>query len=193
MPLLDTTHLDFFHPPRNVPLSAFESPSSPIVRARVCIECWDQVNGFTTPRTPDFMSSSPIACPVQLASPDSSFISTPPDLHPSLSIIRRSQTLPDSPQITQISPSPNLPTDDELGELASYPLRHASAVCKKTGGGRWCPKKVTVIDGYRIPGCKAQFEIDMEREEEESRRIRSNPVFKDGGSSQSTFSGSFVF
>jgi hypothetical protein len=181
MPLLDTSNLNFFHPPRNVPLSVFESPSSPIVAARVCFECWDQVNGVQSPRTPELLSSSPVPFARHLDSSNSSIISTPPDRisHLTRPIIRRSETLPEFPQIPPQSPL--LPADEDLGELAAYPLRYSSALCKKMGGGRWCPKQVTVIEGHRIPGCKAQYEIDMEREEEERRRFKMNPVFKDGG------------
>lgn len=181
MPLLDTSNLDFFHPPRNVPLSVFESPLSPLVDARVCTECWDQVNRFQTPRTPELLAS-PIPFGRELASSNSSIISTPPDIlslltHP---LIRRSRTVSDLPRVPPSSPI--MSPDQELGELAAYPLRNSSAVCKKTGGGRWCPKKVTTIEGYRIPGCKPQYEIDLEREEAESRLLKSNPLFKDGGS-----------
>lgn len=95
--------------------------------------------------------------------------------------MRRTHTLPDFPQVPPPPPSQGPGSDDDLGELAAYPLRHSSAICKKTGGGRWYPKKTNTIEGYRMPGCKAQFEIDMEREEEELRRLKLNPVFKDGG------------
>lgn len=110
-------------------------------------------------------------------------ISTPSDSvsHFTRPVVRRTHTLPDFPQIPPPPPSHGTGSDEDLGELATYPLRHSSAICKKTGGGRWYPKKTNTIEGYRIPGCKAQFEIDMEREEEELRRLKSNPVFKDGG------------
>jgi len=109
-------------------------------------------------------------------------ISTPSDSvsHLPRSAVRRTHTLPDFPHIPPPPPSQRPGSDDDLGELAAYPLRYSSAVCKKTGGGRWYPKKANTIEGYRIPGCKAQFEIDMEREEEELRRLKLNPVFKDG-------------
>ena len=58
-------------------------------------------------------------------------------------------------------------------------------VCKATGGGRWEPKQDPVNVGYRppIPGGKAPFELDMEREEKEARQRRENPIVKDGGKS----------
>lgn len=71
-------------------------------------------------------------------------------------------------------------TDSDLGELAAYPLRYASAICKATGGGRWEPKPVNLV-GYRPHGAKLPYEIELEREEEEKRRLRENPIFKDGG------------
>jgi len=50
------------------------------------------------------------------------------------------------------------------------------------GGGRWEPKPIPVLDGYRqpIPGGKAPYEIEMEREELLNRQQRENPVVKDG-------------
>ncbi|TFY73208.1 hypothetical protein EWM64_g10804, partial [Hericium alpestre] len=50
-PLLDTTALSFLHPPRNTPLSLYASPSSPLLPARVCDACWDQIHGSPTPRS----------------------------------------------------------------------------------------------------------------------------------------------
>ena len=77
-----------------------------------------------------------------------------------------------------------LPLDLErsYGELDAYPLRRSSILCKATGGGRWEPKPCPVLDGYRppVPGGKAPFEIEMEREEQEARKLRENPIVKDG-------------
>ncbi|KAF9478544.1 hypothetical protein BDN70DRAFT_879894, partial [Pholiota conissans] len=77
-----------------------------------------------------------------------------------------------------------LPQDLErsYGELDAYPLRRSSVLCKATGGGRWEPKQIPVLDGYRqpIPGGKAPYEIEMEREEMLERQRRLNPVVKDG-------------
>ncbi|RDB29151.1 1-phosphatidylinositol-3-phosphate 5-kinase FAB1B [Hypsizygus marmoreus] len=58
-PLLDTSNLKFLYPPRNVPLSTFASPASPIISSRVCDDCWDQVHGNpSSPRTPDLIRPS---------------------------------------------------------------------------------------------------------------------------------------
>ena len=68
-----------------------------------------------------------------------------------------------------------------LGELDSYPLRRASSICKATGGGRWEPKPIPQYVAKRIPGRKADYELELEREEEERRLRRANPVIKHGG------------
>ena len=197
IPLLDTSNLNFIHPPRGIPITAFESPSSPIIQSRVCIECCDQINGLPAlPRTPDLSFSSPLTCDIKLPhSSNSSVISTPSDSvsHLPRPTVRRTHTLPDFPQIPPLPPSRGLGSDDGFGELSAYPLRHSSAICKKTGGGRWYPKKTNTIEGYRMPGCKAQFEIDMEREEEELRRLKLNPVFKDGGQCYHPYFSLFLF
>ena len=78
------------------------------------------------------------------------------------------------PQVTQ-------QPQQSWGELDSYPLRHHSSICKATGGGRWTPKPVPVFEGVRVPFGKAPFEIEMEREAEEARLRRLNPVISDGG------------
>ena len=58
-PLLDSSALDFITPPRNVPITQFESPESPIVLSRVCEDCHDQIHGYpTTPRTPEIVHST---------------------------------------------------------------------------------------------------------------------------------------
>jgi hypothetical protein len=71
------------------------------------------------------------------------------------------------------------------GELDAYPLRRSSIICKATGGGRWEPKHSPPKIGIRIPGYKAPYEIEMEREEQEERRRCQNPVVRDGGLCQS--------
>jgi len=70
--------------------------------------------------------------------------------------------------------------EKSYGELDAYPLRRSSVLCKATGGGRWEPKQQTVLCGYRPPGGKAPFEIELEREEQEAKIRRLNPVVKDG-------------
>ncbi|KAG6901577.1 hypothetical protein C0995_010306 [Termitomyces sp. Mi166 len=68
-PLLDTSKLDFLHPPRNMPLASYASPISPLNSYRVCHDCWDQIHGNPArPHTPDLVRpslarilSSPIA------------------------------------------------------------------------------------------------------------------------------------
>ena len=70
-----------------------------------------------------------------------------------------------------------------LGELDSYPLKRASSICKATGGGRWEPKPIPEYAAKRIPGRKPTYELELEREEEERRLRRLNPVIKDGGQS----------
>lgn len=42
------------------------------------------------------------------------------------------------------------------------------------------PKPVPQIVGYRVPGTKAQYELDLEAEEEERRARKVNPVVRDG-------------
>jgi hypothetical protein len=112
------------------------------------------------------------------------------------SLKRRLHTLPDTPSSSTLSSQssrsftplrtsqPTHPPDLErsYGELDTYPLRRSSVLCKATGGGRWEPKQIPVLDGYRqpIPGGKAPYEIEMEREELLDRQRRENPVIKDG-------------
>ena len=74
-------------------------------------------------------------------------------------------------------PQAPVPTND----LDAYPLRIKSEVCKRNGGGRWTPKRLPVDVAARVAGRKAVYELEMEREEEEIRRERLNPVIKDGG------------
>ncbi|CAA7264665.1 unnamed protein product [Cyclocybe aegerita] len=221
-PLLDTSNLDFLTPPRNIPLAAFQSPIAPILDARVCDDCFDQIHGCpSTPRTPDVIRPSfsrvlshPIAMfkharsptPFSVQSP-ASLLSVPTspqsdDLPPSFK--RRTQSLCNSPSSSSLNtqsssnsaPSHSsrraalrtaqlpLPQDLErsYGELDAYPLRRSSVLCKATGGGRWEPKQCPILDGYRqpVPGGKAPYEIEMERNERLERQRRLNPVVKDG-------------
>ncbi|KAF8624836.1 hypothetical protein AX15_005719 [Amanita polypyramis BW_CC] len=56
--LLDTSFLDFLHPPRGVPISAFDSPTSPVIDCRVCDDCWDQIHGYSRSSQSSESSSS---------------------------------------------------------------------------------------------------------------------------------------
>ncbi|TFK38621.1 FYVE zinc finger-domain-containing protein [Crucibulum laeve] len=220
--LLDTSNLSFIHPPRNMPLASFESPSSPIVPSRVCDDCYDQIYGCpTTPRTPDLVRPSmkrALSHPISMlksplsasssssgeSSLSSSLVATPPSdsALPVPHITRKARSLRATPSISSINtqtssqstPSPRrltvrtsqlpLPLDLErsYGELDAYPLKRSSILCKATGGGRWEPKQSPVLVGYRppVPGGKALYELDMEREEQEERSRRENPIVRDG-------------
>ncbi|KDR84724.1 hypothetical protein GALMADRAFT_204421 [Galerina marginata CBS 339.88] len=134
-PLLDTSNLAFLQPPRNVPLSEFESPISPIVDSRVCDDCWDQIHGCpTTPHTPEVtrpsfkrVLSHPITMlifPVSSPSPSPETPSSPASSSPSLSLSsdnfpphpsfnRRSQSLRNTPSVSSLdtqSSSNSIPT-----------------------------------------------------------------------------------
>ncbi|KAF7340207.1 Isoform b [Mycena venus] len=218
-PLLDTSNLAFLHPPRNTPLTAFESPASPIVPARVCDDCFDQIHGLRSPEmplrrpAPPSRSNSLLSSPIALwrspsASAPSSAASSPPapttpplphtSILPPGGISRtrpssptghnganlrrcRTQTRPSSPRSLR---SATLPLSEErsYGELDAYPLRRASLLCKASGGGRWEPKPEIADPALRVPiiGGKAPYELEMEREEAEERRRKSNPVIRDG-------------
>ena len=91
------------------------------------------------------------------------------------SIVNLPETVREVEALRECGPEPS------FGELDAYPLRKSSAVCKATGGGRWCPKQSPPQPGIRIPGGKAPFEIEMEREEEEAQLRHLNPVIQDGG------------
>jgi hypothetical protein len=201
-PLLDASNLKFLHPPRNIPLEVYASPTSPIVPGRVCDDCWEQLNGYPTPRTPrtpDLVPSVPVAMTKPFASETSSLassISTPPNGHPVMPkrVVRGVRSSPqlnphrmrtsivNLPETVQeVETPPGYGPEPSFGELDAYPLRRSSAVCKATGGGRWCPKQSPPQPGLRIPGGKAPFEIEMEREEEEARLRHLNPIIQDGG------------
>ncbi|KAM5542219.1 hypothetical protein V8D89_004092 [Ganoderma adspersum] len=196
--LLDASTLPFLHPPRNVSITEYDSPTSQVLECRVCNDCWDQIYGTKTPRSPVMSKASPIALVRATetssgSSSVSSSVATPPDgfpinALPSRPALRRTHTSPRIPSSPLRSSTPIpaagsvLITDAELslGELDSYPLRHASKICKANGGGRWEPKPIPEYVAKRIPGCKAAYELELEREEEERRIRRANPVIRDG-------------
>ncbi|KIK91544.1 hypothetical protein PAXRUDRAFT_149288 [Paxillus rubicundulus Ve08.2h10] len=191
--LLDVSNLDFLHPPRNVSISTFESPTSPVASEKVCDDCWDQIH--RSPRTPDTRPSTPmlVTSPTTTASPSpSSSICASPIEQSYLSTrgvrVKRSSSQHSARNIpfpsVMVSVASDLdPSDPSLGELAAYPLRRSSIICKATGGGRWEPKHSPPKIGLRIPGFKALYEIEMEKEDAEERRRRLNPIVRDGGRS----------
>ncbi|OCH88966.1 hypothetical protein OBBRIDRAFT_794708 [Obba rivulosa] len=194
-PLLDTTNLDFFYPPRDVPIAVFDSPTSPVVEARVCNSCWDQIRGCTTPRSPVIRGNNSIPIPVRkqtlsTSSSVSSMPPTPPDSAPVLRpVVRRATTsprIPGSPLRSPIQLSQTVAgvliqePELSLGELDAYPLRRASVICKASGGGRWEPKQAIITMNHRFPDGKTLYEVELEREEEEARARRSNPILING-------------
>ncbi|EIW86274.1 hypothetical protein CONPUDRAFT_133756 [Coniophora puteana RWD-64-598 SS2] len=186
--LLDVSNLDFLHPPRNVPITTFESSVSPVTMERVCDDCWDQVHGCNSPRTPELAPSTPTSSKLSLSSEPSSpssICSSVPELPDSARTIRVMRSSSQLSVKRGIFPSAVVSAELEnaepsYGELDSYPLRRASIICKATGGGRWEPKNSPPKIGIRIPGVKAQYEIEMEREEQEQRTRQLNPVVRDG-------------
>ncbi|TFK18803.1 hypothetical protein FA15DRAFT_602682 [Coprinopsis marcescibilis] len=210
--LLDSANLEFVHPPRNVPISAFDSPESPVLDARVCDDCWDQVHGVRPHSRPSMKRThshpvSMLKIPLNLLRNGSetslsSCSSSPNHLDaPAVSRRRRRSlrsvssistdsssqcTSPGGQHRTGILRTGHLPLPPSLeksyGELDAYPLKRSSVLCKATGGGRWEPKQSPVLDGYRlpVPGAKAAYEIEMEREEREERERSSNPIVTDG-------------
>lgn len=199
--LLDVSNLDFLHPPRHVPISVFDSPTSPVSLEKVCDECWDQMHG--SPRTPDTRPSTPmlVASASSTASPSpTSSICASPIEQSALSAravrVKRSSSQLSARQFpfpSAVAVSSDLePAEPSYGELDAYPLRRSSVICKATGGGRWEPKNSPPRIGFRIPGCKALYELEMEREDAEERRRRTNPIVRDGGQSTNPFRPSLV-
>ena len=160
-PLLDTTALSFLHPPRNTPLAVYASPVSPLLSHRVCDMCHDQIHGI--PPKPLPIPEVALEAP-QLAKTNS----------------RRRRSRMASYHAPPLVPvEVELPPD--LAELATYPLRHPSAICKATGGGRWVPTPSPIDPALRrVPGKKAGYEIMLEQEEMEARRKHENPLITHG-------------
>ncbi|KDQ54988.1 hypothetical protein JAAARDRAFT_71762 [Jaapia argillacea MUCL 33604] len=198
-PLLDTSHLHFLYPPRNVPISAFDSPTSPVLDSRVCDDCYDQIHcsrSSSSPSSPRLPTKPILVGSLQssVASSICSSVSTPPDdvaisaVRPALSRTSSSSHVvlnrPVEPVlISGAHKHLRLSADQRsasFGELDAYPLKHSSAVCKATGGGRWTPRRATRLVGERVPGCKAGYELELEWEEEQRRLRKLNPVLRDG-------------
>ncbi|KAJ7076246.1 FYVE zinc finger-domain-containing protein [Mycena belliarum] len=123
--------------------------------------------------------------PLPLSAPGS-----PRALPPSIAPLTRTRPSSHSVSPSTLSrsrPLPHTPAcgperERSWGELDAYPLKRPSVLCKAAGGGRWEPSPHTPDPSQRVPliGGKAPFELEMEREEAEERRRRSNPVIKDG-------------
>ncbi|KAF8665129.1 hypothetical protein AX16_000595 [Volvariella volvacea WC 439] len=209
-PLIDTSNLDFTYPPHHTPISLYDSPTSPVTECRVCNDCYDQIYGCpTTPRTPEplrpallralstpiSMFKRPLSAGASSSSSLSSSLSTPPS-ESMPSVPRTHSSLRNVPSLTSLNskasrrmgmrgshlPLPEPELERSYGELDAYPLRRSSVLCKATGGGRWEPKPSPVLAGHRVPvpGGKAPFEVEMEREAEEERRRKANPIIHDG-------------
>ncbi|KAH8799508.1 FYVE zinc finger-domain-containing protein [Flagelloscypha sp. PMI_526] len=167
--LLDTSRLSFLHPPKNRPVSDFETPQSPVLDCRVCDDCWDLVWGRgasarsssqerpmerskSTGMLPNLIPSSSFLSSAastssSTSSPDSSVVlppSLPPlALHPKPRSLRSSTpTRRSSLTSSTYSHNPSSPSSSErsYGALDAYPLRRRSLICKATGGGRWEPR-----------------------------------------------------
>ncbi|EPQ61181.1 hypothetical protein GLOTRDRAFT_135717 [Gloeophyllum trabeum ATCC 11539] len=167
-PLLDTSNLNFMHPPRNIPISVFESPISPITVSRVCDDCYQQIHNIRVRPAPPTTSAEDVPA---LARP-----------RPSM---RRSMTSPAvqlqrANSLSHVRPSITNEKSASYGELDAYPLRNSSAVCKATGGGRWTPRQVTIPINSRLNGCRLEYERELAREERERNPPRANPLLRDG-------------
>ncbi|KAL1740497.1 FYVE zinc finger-domain-containing protein [Schizophyllum fasciatum] len=163
-PLLDVRALPFLQPPRGHSIFEYQSPKSPVVNARVCIECHDQIYGVARPASlPDARVVPGVAS--RASSPASSGILTPPlrTLRNKASLASlastssagsssRAASLPSSTATSPRVPSPviqKLPGEPSYGPLDAYPLARCSALCKLSGGGRWQPAPAVVPAGKR--------------------------------------------
>ncbi|KAI0739342.1 FYVE zinc finger-domain-containing protein [Irpex lacteus] len=192
--LLDTSNLPFLNPPhKSVSIYTYASPESPVYFVRVCDQCWDQIHGTKSPRSRSLQKKRidaerrEVNVNVNLNSPldlGASFPETR-DRYPStLSSYRPLTRKP--PRQTHTDPCVNSSSSKgsstaTSGGLELYPLRHASAICKANGGGRWQPKPRVEVVGVRIPGVMAAYEREIKHmEEEETTKHRPNPIVKHG-------------
>ena len=177
--------MDFIYPPRGVPLESFHSEISPVAPGRVCDDCYDQLTGTRVPRPPRVLAeirrleefdytTLPSSLPTTRPTPTRA--NTSPVVSGS-SQHSRSKSKKKAGSESQKQSEPEI----SYGGLDSYPLKVHSSICKRNGGGRWTPKPINNWAGYRKPFGKAQYEIDMEREEEEERIRQSNPILGNGG------------
>ncbi|KAF8525129.1 FYVE zinc finger-domain-containing protein [Hysterangium stoloniferum] len=175
-PLLDTTKLPFLLPPRGFPVSHFAAPHAPVIDARVCDDCHNQIHGTpivrarTAPSSPKALASVPSTSSVSTLSP-----STPPD----------GRSLPEYPNARQYcyywAPPPPVHTTKLDGPLDRYPLKDPSHTCKLAGTGRWEPKPYYPRWDGRLADGRLWYEAEAQREEEEERQRTANPVIVELG------------
>ncbi|KIJ45237.1 hypothetical protein M422DRAFT_167041 [Sphaerobolus stellatus SS14] len=177
--LLDTTKLPFLLPPKNTPISQYAAPNAPVVDARVCDDCWDQVHGNPAPRTSYSKPSSPQR--ILISEDTSSSVSTlspstPPEPRPLF--VRTISASPRRRPFWQEMPIVHATKLE--GDLDRYPLKDPSETCKAAGSGRWSPKPVAPRWDARLPDGRLRHEVEVDRLEEEHRRRLANPVIVDG-------------
>ncbi|KAL1759140.1 hypothetical protein FB107DRAFT_205807 [Schizophyllum commune] len=164
-PLLNVRALPFLQPPRGHSIFEYQSSQSPVVNARVCIECHDQIYGVArSPSIPDARVVEAVES--RASSPASSGILTPPirtlrnktsmaslaSTSSAGSSSRSGASHPSSAATSPRVPSPviqKMPGEPSYGPLDAYPLARCSALCKLSGGGRWQPAPSVVPAGKR--------------------------------------------
>ncbi|KAF8584928.1 hypothetical protein K439DRAFT_1646740 [Ramaria rubella] len=178
-PLLDTTKLPFLLPPKGTPITHFAAPNAPVLDARVCDDCHNQIHGVPSPRLVP-ASPQPVA-PLAASTSSLSTLSpsTPPDDRPLFPRSASATAIPRHRPPYWPDPPIVKPTKLE-GDLDRYPLKDPSATCKAAGGGRWEPKRYTPRWDGRLPDGRLRYEVEAERMEEAARRRRANPVIIDG-------------
>ncbi|KAI0089839.1 FYVE zinc finger-domain-containing protein [Irpex rosettiformis] len=188
-PLLDASTLPFLNPPKSTPISSYASPESPVVTARVCDNCWDQIHGSKSPRSRALQQKKLEEAEqweVESSSTGSSASSprtphTPLDSLPLTRLsarvpLRRAHTTtttrPPPTRVNTLSSTASHSSSSSecaSSELDAYPLCHASAICKVNGGGRWQPAPCVDVVG-----------MGMAADEEDEDEGRMNGVVKDG-------------
>ncbi|KAF8213815.1 FYVE zinc finger-domain-containing protein [Mycena galopus ATCC 62051] len=190
-PLLDASNLAFLHPPRNTPLTVFESPESPIVVARVCDDCYDQIHGLRSPASPPAPARPALRVRtfVGRVEPPRTHHPPPlPDTYASLSHttilpaggLTRSRTRPSSPRSLRSATFPS-PAERSYGELDAYPLRRASLLCKASAAAAGSPSPRPPTPPSASPSSAAKPRTSSRWSAKRPRRSgRSNPVIRDG-------------
>ncbi|KAJ7713514.1 hypothetical protein B0H14DRAFT_3523363 [Mycena olivaceomarginata] len=184
----------FSQPPAQHPLTEFEFPASSIISARVCDDCFDQIHGLCSPdlvpRRPAPPSASTTPSPTTPPLPHTSILPTG-----SISRMCLSSPTHTDPHCCRGMRCPlslhsmrGMPLaakgeeERSYGKLNTYLLWHPSLLCKASSSGWWEPKPEAVDPVLRMPiiSGKAPYELEMESEEAEEQRWRSNPVIWDG-------------